>query len=954
MPRFNFVNKLGYLLRYLLPKSLAWRVYGLYGLSLFIFMGVSLSVFYRYQFDEHIDEEQQIAQLVTEIVAHTVTESAVLGDYDAIRKTLEHTLGSSRFASAAFIDVEGGKIQAMAAHSVFAPAPRWLVADIQSQLSDVNQNITAGGHDYGVLRLTFDAALIASHLWQITLVALFLGSAGLVIGIVLIRWPLMRWLGTLDQVDLLDAGPNSGFPGDKEDSAPDAMPAEFKKTFVVLKRTAANLYAQRLEASITLSTIHDGVLTLDERGVVLLANPAAHAILDDTDLIGKPAFNLLPGPSAPQDWDLGWNSRRCVLDQAFPGRRVVETSLSPIQGRTPVSKASFVLVVRDVSEAVILEQQLQQQLTHQGNALKTLRRALERLNRSMSPDRIDTVPANADDIETVSNLLSKLIRAREADRHALDNQKFALDQHAIVCMADANGQIEYANDQLCAISGYSREELKGTPLTRLSAPQHAMMLHEQIQHALETGQVWQGELINRNRNGTPYWVSATLVPLRDALGHQQQIIAIQTDISALKSTELELQKAKNQAEAANRAKSEFLANMSHEIRTPMNSIIGMTDLVLDSTLEAQQREFLSLARGSAESLLSILNDILDFSKIEAGHLSMEQIPFDPRLCLQSTLDVLNFKAREKGLALLHETEPRVPAILLGDPGRLRQIISNLVVNAIKFTLRGEVRVRMQLLEQTGNRAKIKISVQDTGIGIPPEKLSRLFSPFTQVDASTTREFGGTGLGLTICKRLATLMDGETGVESVLGQGSIFWFTYTLEVVGSDAFPAILIQHNPPEAQEVKLGGMSISISAQAEKPTTPGAPTLSDKGTVYRILLVDDNIVNQKLASHMLTRLGYVARCASNGFEALEALKTEHFDLVVMDCQMPEMDGYEATARIRAADPAVINPKIPIIALTANAMEGDRDRVLAAGMDDYLTKPIQLPLLAGTLSRWLQ
>ncbi|MBZ5659425.1 MAG: response regulator [Acidobacteriia bacterium] len=630
-----------------------------------------------------------------------------------------------------------------------------------------------------------------------------------------------------------------------------------------------------------------------------------------------------------------------------------------------------------------------------------------------------------------------------------------------VYFCDTAGKLLDVNPAMVQMLGYShRDELVGTNIGKLyhQVPQSPFPEWGQGRGSSPLTR----EVVLRKKDGSPIVCIDNSNAICDSSGRMIRHQGTLVDITDRKRSEEELQKAKEAAEAASRAKSGFLAHMSHEIRTPMNAIIGMTELALDTQLTEEQREFLTMVRSSGKSLLALINDILDFSKIEAGKLSLERIEFSLRYATSDTVKILGLRARQKGLELQSQISPEVPDALLGDPGRLRQILFNLIDNAIKFTERGRVTLRMEVDSRSEREACLHFSVADTGIGIPREKQLLIFEAFTQADNSITRKFGGTGLGLSISSRLVELMDGKIWIESEIGRGTMFHFTarfglqkqsarkiparsdlkgtrvlladdlptssrllelmllncdmqpvvfnsgrealaaLTQAAIDGQPFPFLLANTNLAEldgfrlAKEIKLNpeiaqtqillftseglagdaarcrelGVSAYLTLPVDQATLteafiaaldartagPDRAVLATRHSLregtqnLRILLAEDNTVNQILADRLVRRRGHSLVIVNNGREALDALDREHFDLILMDVQMPEMSGLEATAAIRQKEKSA-GSRIPIIALTAFAMKDDRDRCLEAGMDDYVTKPIEQAALFEAIER---
>ncbi len=637
------------------------------------------------------------------------------------------------------------------------------------------------------------------------------------------------------------------------------------------------------------------------------------------------------------------------------------------------------------------------------------------------------------------------------------------------------GALSFINRQTIEKTDYSREELEsGFPVLQLFGTEDQERVQNHFDQLMEEDGQNVEELQVRKKDGTTFPATAHLSSIiRDgeALGVRGFLIDIsrhKESEEALTELNQRLTQANEQAKQANEAKSDFLANMSHEIRTPMNGIIGMTGILMDTEMTPEQRDYMTTIRNSADSLLSIINDILDFSKIEAGKLDLETLDFDLRVTLDDATDLLAWRAEEKGLEFICQVDPEVPSLLRGDPGRIRQVIVNLANNAIKFTSGGEVAIRASLEEEDDENVTVRFEVNDTGCGIPRNRLSQLFERYTQAEASTTRKFGGTGLGLSISKRLVSMFRGRIGAESEEGQGSKFWFTAILGkqppvseaeddqsvelagervlvvddnltnrrwlrvlldswgcryeeadsarvalskmkagVEGGDPFRITMVDRQMPgmdgetlgikikqdteisNTQMIMMASIgrrgdakrleNIGFSAYLTKPvkqnvlrdclvtvlkrellqSEAGKPIVTRHSLAdarrrrYRILLAEDNLVNQKVALKTLEKIGYRADTVADGKEALEALESRPYDLVLMDCMMPVMNGYEATQAIRSSEGMGRNQHIPILALTANAMRGDREKCLEAGMNDYLSKPLKPQELVDFLEKWL-
>jgi PAS domain S-box-containing protein len=508
-----------------------------------------------------------------------------------------------------------------------------------------------------------------------------------------------------------------------------------------------------------------------------------------------------------------------------------------------------------------------------------------------------------------------------------DQLRFLTDAAPIgIFQTDTRNRYVYTNPRWSEITGIAPEEAAGREWhTIVGSEARAGLVAE----------LHGGELCHRFElrvpGSAPRIALVTSRSIPDGDGRIAGWVGTLADVTAEAGAEAAMSEARDRATEASQLKSDFLANMSHEIRTPMNGVIGMTELLLETDLDPRQREYAQTVRTSGEAMLALMNDILDFSKVEAGKLEIENIEFNVQATIDDVVDLLAARAHVKGLGMEADVDSSVPAVVRGDPGRVRQVLINLIGNAIKFTQQGAVVVRVRQAEAVGGDPVVRFEVSDTGEGIAPDKLATVFRPFVQADSSTSRKHGGTGLGLAISSQLVALMGGACGVSSRLGEGSDFWFTIRVQAVDGQ-----------------------IVDDARASPPTTGADPAEEPAAVAHldtgHILLAEDNSVNQRVATAMLEHLGFRVDVVSDGSDAVEAATRTSYQAILMDCQMPVLDGYEATGRIRLLEGA--DRRTPIIAVTASAMKSDQQRCLAAGMDDYVPKPLSLKALSEVLARW--
>jgi two-component system sensor histidine kinase/response regulator len=769
--------------------------------------------------------------------------------------------------------------------------------------------------------------------------------------------------------------------------------------------------------------------------------------------------------------------QRIVLNGDAIGMIYIETDLTDLDIRLlRFVQIDFLVLLGSLGVAFVLSYRLQRVISepimelaetasavsaHENYSIRAVKKSQDEIGvlYDQFNSMLDRIQQRDVAVQKAHDTLEKRVEERTAYLNALiENSPLA------IMVLDTEQKVQLCNPAFENLFQYTREEVIGKPIEDLIADGDLLVEARKI--SLQADSIKPFSSITRRRRKDRSVVDVELHTVGLVVSSEVAgSLAIYQDISARKRAEEALQQAKEEAEAASRAKSEFVANMSHEIRTPMNGIIGMTELLLDTEIDAEQREYLNMAKLSADSLLSLINDILDYSKIEAGKLEIEAIDFNLGDNLGDTIKTLSLRAHEKNLELAYDLQPDVPDAIVGDPGRLRQIILNLVGNAIKFTEKGEVVVYVQVDSRTRDDIELHFTIADTGIGIPAEKQTAIFKAFTQADGSMSRVYGGTGLGLTISARLIGYMHGRIWVESEPGKGSRFHFTahFGLQkspgrtVLPSDpttlrdmrvlvvddnatnrqillkmlsnwhanptavdsgaraiialreahglgrTYPLILVDAQMPEmdgfvlAESIRKNPewktatiMMLSSAGQrgdakrcrelgvaayltkpvrqrelldailialGTRPAGEAAPSLVTRHSLrensghFRILLVEDNAVNQLLAVRLLEKGGHAVAVAGNGKEALATLKKQSFDLILMDVQMPEMDGFEATAAIRNLEKES-GKHSPIIAMTAHSMAGDKERCLEAGMDDYISKPIRPEELIELLGRY--
>ncbi|OGG94097.1 MAG: hypothetical protein A2508_04925 [Candidatus Lambdaproteobacteria bacterium RIFOXYD12_FULL_49_8] len=525
-----------------------------------------------------------------------------------------------------------------------------------------------------------------------------------------------------------------------------------------------------------------------------------------------------------------------------------------------------------------------------------------------------------DELGRLANSLDQMSVARQNAEARLLKLNRAVEQSPVsIIITDLNGYIEYANPQVSESTGFERIEIVGQNPNIFKSGQHDHFFYERLWNEITAGRQWRGEMHNKKKNGELFWESVTISPIFDDAGRITNFLGVKEDITDKKLSDVALEQARADAEAANLAKTNFLATMSHELRTPMNGILGIGQIMAAEEEDPEKREFIDVIIASAKALVQVLDEVLDITRIEAGHLSAQPEPCDIKAILSNLVTMFWAGAKAKNLTLVLDDEEILHRYLELDASLVTKVLSNLLANAIKFTPKGEVRLKAISLPEN----QIRLEVSDTGVGIPEGHLEQIFATFTQADSSPTRRYGGIGLGLAIAKNLITFMNGTIGVRSIEGKGSLFWFEIPVLTVSPNQI------NSAPDHRE-------------ALRPIGPG----------HRVLVAEDDSINASVIRRILTKQGFVVLEAENGMLALDRLLEESVDLVLMDCLMPILDGYQTAKKIRQLEAeGRLKGRLPIIAVTAKAMEEDRARCLEAGMDDYVSKPIEVKLLLRAMEK---
>lgn len=749
--------------RHWLPRTLAGRVFALYALTLGVMLGGGLGLFYRHQFTTGLNEAQQRAEALAAVLRPSVSDSAVIGDYDTIRRGLERVVEGSDFSQAEFIDLRGAALVAPAGSNLDVQAPAWLRDAIAAGLYDVNLPINAGGRDYGVLRLRFDPQRVAGPLWEQTRIALLLGGFAMVVGLLLIRAMLSRWLGPLSRVQQVEELVRRGGALPASGMLPGSTPVEFQETFEVLGRVAATLQAQREQAAVTLGAITDGVFTLDGEGRVLLVNPAALAMLGlpVDQVVGRAAAALMPDVVSPESRRDPWETRRTTLVHADGRQLVVDTTLSPItdpEGRT----VGHVLACRDVSEQHELDLRLRAETAVRESALVSLRQVLEGLANEttvLRPHRSQV--AGQDDIAVISALIAPLVRELKERGEQL-GAIFTLSPDGFVTF-DLQHRVSYVSPAFLALTGLAAGQVKGADEATIEALLMARGPDE------DTGG-WQGftamhRALRQHRAGEapPRQRLRLERPTRRVLD-----LVLQESHGGAISQVLYLRDVTHET-MVEQLKSEFLSTAAHELRTPMASIYGFAELLATRNLPPERlKEMAKVIHRQSERMISILNELLDLSRIEARRgmdFRLETVSLQS-LVDQARQDLSPPAGREPPRLL----EGAADAPVRVDRQKLLQALGNVISNAYKYSpAGGDVTLRLVRGADADARARIGVEIEDRGVGLTPEQLQRVGERFYRADPSGN--IPGTGLGVTIVREILGLLGGEMALRSRPGEGT---------------------------------------------------------------------------------------------------------------------------------------------------------------------------------------